>query len=185
MRKCHVRFGGGPGEKAVMTSLAVDPTSSLAAAVGAAHRQRWALRVTAMQSFIDSQLTRWLPCRQGMCDRPLARRRPVEVHVGIETQGPPTRARLDVLRRAAARFTDNKASICVTHELMPDRHCLITQFTMRTTAQYKVIDEIATGFKMAIWDFGDYMDMWITFPKPKTKPRRRSRKLRSDAAGGL
>jgi len=26
MRKCHVRFGGGPGEKAVMTSLAVYPT---------------------------------------------------------------------------------------------------------------------------------------------------------------
>ena len=27
MRKCHVRFGGGPGEKAAMTSLAVYPTS--------------------------------------------------------------------------------------------------------------------------------------------------------------
>ena len=28
MRKCHVRFGGGPGEKAVYpTSLAVYPTS--------------------------------------------------------------------------------------------------------------------------------------------------------------
>jgi hypothetical protein len=26
MRKCHVRFGGGPGEKAAMTSLAVYPT---------------------------------------------------------------------------------------------------------------------------------------------------------------
>ena len=109
----------------------------------------------------------------------------MEVHVGIETQVPPTRARLDVLHSAAARFTDNKASIRVTHELMPDRHGLLTQFTMRTTAQYKVVDEIAAGFKMAIWDFGDYMDMWITFLKPKTKPRRRSRKPRSDASGGL
>ena len=30
LRKLHVRFGGGPGEKAVMTSLAVYPTSCLA-----------------------------------------------------------------------------------------------------------------------------------------------------------
>src|SRR5712691_11869083 len=35
MRKCHVRFGGGPGEKAVYpTSLAVYPTSCLAPASG-------------------------------------------------------------------------------------------------------------------------------------------------------
>ena len=109
----------------------------------------------------------------------------MEVHISIETQGPPTRARLDILRSAAARFTDNKASIRVTHELMPDRHGLLTQFTMRTTAQYKVVDEIAAGFKMAIWDFADYRDMWMTFPNPKTKPHRRSRKPPSEAAGGL
>jgi hypothetical protein len=88
----------------------------------------------------------------------------MEVQVGIETQGPPTKARLAVLRRAAARFTDNKASVLVTHESLPDGHCLITQFTMRTTAQYKVVDDIAAGFKMDIWDFTDYMDMWIAFP---------------------
>ena len=34
MRTCHVRFGGGPGEKAAMTSLAVYPTSCLAPASG-------------------------------------------------------------------------------------------------------------------------------------------------------
>ena len=33
-RKCHVRFGGGPGEKAAMTSLAVYPTSCVASASG-------------------------------------------------------------------------------------------------------------------------------------------------------
>lgn len=107
----------------------------------------------------------------------------MEVQVGIETQGPPTKARLDVLRSAAAGFTDNQASIRVTHESLPDRHRLITQFTMRTMAQYKVVDEIAAGFKMAIWDFSDYMDMWIAFPKRRTKPRRRGRKSSSDAAG--
>lgn len=107
----------------------------------------------------------------------------MEVHVGIETQGPPTKTRLAVLRRAAARFTDNKASIRVTHESLPDRHRLITQFTMRTTAQYKVVDDIAAGFKMDIWDCTDYMDMWIAFPKPQTKPRRRRRKSSADAPG--
>ena len=109
----------------------------------------------------------------------------MEVHVGIETQVPPTKARLDVLRSAAVRFTDNKASIHVTHDPMPDRHRLITRFTMRPTAQYKVVDEIAAGFKLAIWDFADYMDMWMTFPKPKTQPRRRNRKPPSEAAGGI
>ena len=34
MRKYPVRFGGGPGEKAVMTSLAVYPTSCVAPASG-------------------------------------------------------------------------------------------------------------------------------------------------------
>src|SRR5262245_49958329 len=36
MRKYPVRFGGGPGEKAAMTSLAVYPTSSVAPAFGRA-----------------------------------------------------------------------------------------------------------------------------------------------------
>jgi hypothetical protein len=47
----------------------------------------------------------------------------MDVQVGIETQGPPTAERLEILRKAAA--------------------------------QYKVIDEIAKGFKMNIWDFDD------------------------------
>ena len=109
----------------------------------------------------------------------------MEVHVGIETHAPPTKARLDVMRRAAARFTDDKSSIRVVHKPMPARHCLIAQFTMRTTAQYKVVDDIATGFKMDIWDFDDYVDMWITFPKGHTTPRSRGRKSPSDATGGV
>lgn len=99
----------------------------------------------------------------------------MEVHVGIETQGPPTEERLESLRRAAIRFADNPANISVTHTVMPDCHCLVTQFTMRTTAQYKVVDDIAKGFKMDIWDFDDYMDMWITFPKGKPKAHRKGR----------
>jgi hypothetical protein len=110
----------------------------------------WVLRVTAIHGSADVQSNRWLPCRHVMYDKSLARRCPVEVHVGIETQGPPIKARLDIIRRAAARFTDDKASICAMHEPRPDRHCLIAQFTMRTTAQYKVVDKIAAGFKIDI-----------------------------------
>lgn len=99
----------------------------------------------------------------------------MDVQVGIETQRPPTEARLETLRRAAERFAENKANISVTHTVTPDGHCLVVQFTMRTTAQYKVIDEIGKGFKMDIWDFDDYLDMWITFPKGKLKSRRKGR----------
>ena len=108
----------------------------------------------------------------------------MEVQVGVETHRPPTQARLDVMRSAAARCTDDIASIRVTHEPMPGHHGLVVQFTMRTTAQYKVVDEIAAGFKMDIWDFDDYMDMWMTFPKRPAKLRRRRRKSPSDIAGG-
>ena len=109
----------------------------------------------------------------------------MEVHVGVETHGPPTQARRDAMRSAAARCTDDKSSIRVQHEPMSDRHCLIAQFTMRTTAQYKVVDDIAAGFKRDIWDFDDYMDMWMTFPKRTSKPRSRGRTSTPDAAGGV
>jgi len=108
----------------------------------------------------------------------------VEVHVGIETYGPPTKVRLDVLHSVAARCTDDTSSVRVTHEPRSDRHCLVAQFTMRTTAQYKVVDDIAAEFKRAIWDFDDYVEMWITFPKRTAKVRSRGRKSPSDVAGG-
>ena len=108
----------------------------------------------------------------------------MEVHVGIETYGPPTKARLNVLRSAAARCTDDTSSVRVTHEPRSDRHCLVAQFTMRTTAQYKVVDDIAAGFRRAIWDFDDYVEMWITFPKRTAKVRSRDRTSPSDIAGG-
>lgn len=100
----------------------------------------------------------------------------MEVLVRIETEGPPTRPRLETLRSAAAGLTDDKASIRVTHEPTADRHCLVARFTMRTMAQYKVVGEIAAEFKRAIWDFSDFQDIWIAFPKPASKPRRRGRK---------
>ena len=99
----------------------------------------------------------------------------MEVEVGIETHNPPTDERLATLESAAARFADNVASISVTYTAMSDRYTLVTRFTMRTAAQYQVVDDIARGFKMDIWDFDDYMDMWIAFPKSPSQPRKKSR----------
>ena len=101
----------------------------------------------------------------------------MEVEVGIETHGPPTDERVETLKSAAARFADNPASISVTHTEKPDRHTLVTRFTMRTTAQYKVIDDIGQGFKMDIWIL---MITWIC-GLPFRNPRR---SLGKDAAHG-
>lgn len=99
----------------------------------------------------------------------------MDVEVGIETHNPPTDERLATLKSAAARLADNAASISVTHTELSDRHSLVTRFTMRTTAQYKVVSDISESFKMDIWNFDDYMDMWIAFPKSPRKPRKRRR----------
>ena len=99
----------------------------------------------------------------------------MEVEVGIEIHGPPTDERLATLKSAATRFADDAASISVTHTALPDRHTLVTRFTMRAAAQYKIVDDIARGFKMDIWDLDDYMDMWISFPKSPPKPRKKRR----------
>jgi len=50
--------------------------------------------------------------------------------------------------------------------------------------RHAMCNRIAAGFKRDIWDFDDYMDMWITFSKRTPKPRSRSRKSTLDAAGG-
>ena len=60
----------------------------------------------------------------------------------------------------------------------------MAQCTMRTTAQEKVVDDIAAGFKRDIWDFDDSMDMWMTFPKRTPKPRSGGRTSTPDAASG-
>jgi len=36
---------------------------------------------------------------------------------------------------------------------------------MRTTAQYKVVDDIASEFKFQTFDLEGYQDMTISFPK--------------------
>jgi nicotinic acid mononucleotide adenylyltransferase len=97
----------------------------------------------------------------------------VNVEVIIEVSIPPEEKNLDSLRMAASRLTNNQKSIKVqtiekgsSYSKASDQYTLlITAFTMRTTAQYKVVDDIAREFKFWTFDLEGYQDMSISFPK--------------------
>jgi hypothetical protein len=45
-----------------------------------------------------------------------------------------------------------------------DRFSLVTNFTMKTAAQYKVVDDIDSEFKFWTFNLQGYEDMMISFP---------------------
>jgi len=75
----------------------------------------------------------------------------MKVEVVIEVDIPPEEKDFDGLRRAASKLTNNPKSITVQTTQAGDRISLITNFTMKTAAQYKVIDDIWSEFKF--WTF--------------------------------
>jgi hypothetical protein len=87
----------------------------------------------------------------------------MNVRVTIEVSTPPTASNLNNLRLAASELTNNLKSIVVTCE---DSKCfsLITNFTMKTTAQYKVVDRITKEFNFWTFDLEGYQEMIISFP---------------------
>ena len=105
----------------------------------------------------------------------------MNVEVIIEVSIPPEEKDFDNLRRAASKLTNNQKSITVRTtqvgdslspsgavmptETLPKRISLITNFTMKTTAQYKVVDDIWSEFKFWTFDLEGYQDMSISFSK--------------------
>ena len=89
----------------------------------------------------------------------------MNVEVVIEVDIPPEEKDLDGLRRAASTLTNNPKSITVQTAQAGDRISLITNFTMKTAAQYKVIDDIWSEFKFWTFDLEGYQDMSVSFPK--------------------
>ncbi|MBW4540719.1 MAG: hypothetical protein KME43_16445 [Myxacorys chilensis ATA2-1-KO14] len=97
----------------------------------------------------------------------------MNVKVIIEVSIPPEEKDFDSLRMAAFRLTNNPRSITVQTtqagdslaEPLRDRISLITNFTVRTTAQYKVVDNIADEFEYQNFDLKGYQDMSISFSK--------------------
>lgn len=97
----------------------------------------------------------------------------MNVEVIIEVSVPPEENDLDNLRRAASALTNNPGSITVRavqaddslSETLRERISLITNFTMKTTAQYKVVNDIDREFKFWTLNLEGYEDVTISFPK--------------------
>ncbi|MGI0487136.1 hypothetical protein ACN4EK_16970 [Pantanalinema rosaneae CENA516] len=89
----------------------------------------------------------------------------MNVKVIIDIDTPPKEKDLDNLRRAASKLTNNQKSITVQTAQTDNRISLLTSFTMRTTAQYKVIDDIWSEFNFWTFDLKGYQNMSVSFPK--------------------
>lgn len=89
----------------------------------------------------------------------------MNVKVTIDVSTLPIEKNIDDLRRAAFSLTDNRKSIMVKIIDNGGLFSLITNFTMRTTAQYKVVDNISREFKFWTFDLDGYEEMTISFPK--------------------
>lgn len=97
----------------------------------------------------------------------------MSVEVIIEVDIPPEEKDFDNLRMTASKPMNNPTSITVQttqtgdslSETLPERTFLITRFTMKTPAQYKVIDDIWSEFSCWTFDLEGYQDMSVSFPE--------------------
>ena len=88
----------------------------------------------------------------------------MNVRVTIKVSTPPTASNLDNLRSAASKLTNNLKSVAVSTDEDRKGCSLITHFTMKTTAEYKVVDQISKEFNFWTFDFEGYQEMIISFP---------------------
>lgn len=89
----------------------------------------------------------------------------MNVEVAIVVSTPPLKQDIDGLKHAASALTNNQKSIKVKTLKAGDRFSLITRFTMRTAAQYKVVEAISSEFDFWTFDLQGYQDISISFPK--------------------
>ncbi len=87
----------------------------------------------------------------------------VEVIIVVST--PPVEKDFDSLRAAASKLTNNQKSITVRTTEEGERFSLITNFTMRTTAQCQVVDNIASEFNFWTFALEGYQEQVSSFPK--------------------
>ena len=95
----------------------------------------------------------------------------MKVKVVIEVSVPPTDDNLESLRSAASELTTNPNSIQVevcekeypSSDGNAQRFLLTTTFSMRTTAQYKVVSQISQQFEFWTHALKGYQDMAISF----------------------
>jgi hypothetical protein len=88
----------------------------------------------------------------------------MNVRVTIEVSTPPIANNLDNLRSAASELTNKIKSVNVTTDEDSKGFSLTTSFTMKTAAQYKVVDRISKEFNFWTFDLEGYREMIISFP---------------------
>ena len=88
----------------------------------------------------------------------------MNVRVTIEVSTPPTASNLDKLRSAASELTNNLKSVNVTTDEDSKGFSLITVFTIKSIAEYKVVDRISKEFNFWTFDLEGYQEMIISFP---------------------
>lgn len=71
---------------------------------------------------------------------------------------------MSFLRSAASELTNKRDSITVEVVEEDGRFSLVTGFSMKTAAQYKVVDKISNRFEFWTWNLEGYQDMMISFP---------------------
>jgi hypothetical protein len=89
----------------------------------------------------------------------------MNVRVTIEVSTPPTIRNLDKLRTSASELTNDLKSIIVSTDEDSQIFSLTTNFTMKTTAEYKVVEQISKEFNFWTFDLEDYREMIISFPR--------------------
>jgi hypothetical protein len=82
----------------------------------------------------------------------------VRVEIDVDTHN---EENLQGARDAAATLTNQPQSIVIREVSTRRKPRLIVEFTMKTAAQYKVVDRIFYAFK---YDVPGYEDMSVTFP---------------------
>jgi hypothetical protein len=84
----------------------------------------------------------------------------VKVRVEIDVDAH-SEENLQGARDAAGSLTNRPQSIVIREVYKRRRACLVVEFTMKTAAQYKVVDRIFDEFKYGV---PGYEDMSVTFP---------------------
>jgi hypothetical protein len=75
----------------------------------------------------------------------------------------PSDRELERIQEAGHRLTSNRKSVSVQVLEKDDRYAVVLEFTMRTEAQYKVVDRVADEVRR--WLMEPYDDMGIRFGK--------------------
>jgi hypothetical protein len=90
---------------------------------------------------------------------------PMNVQVKILVASQPTEQDFDSMKSAAANLTNARKSIMVSLQKGDRYFELIADFTMKRTAQYKIVSDITQEFKFWTHNLKDYEEMIISFPR--------------------